>query len=302
MHIYQNTIKHKISASGVGLHNGKKVTITVHPADEDSGVVFRRVDCDPVVELPVDPEHVGDTLLCTTIENNGVTVSTIEHLMSALSGLGVDNVLVDIDAPEVPILDGSSSVFIFLIQSAGIQQQSASKKFARILQPIEVQGKNDSWVSLQPYDGFSLTFFIDFNHPTASRSSFSVDFSSTSYLKLMSRARTFGFQKDIENLRQNNRVLGTSLNNVIILDDEGVINEGGLRFEDELVRHKVLDVVGDLFVLKYQIIGAFNGYKSGHFLNNLLLRKLIDTPSAWEIVSFDEVQQLPINFIQSKVG
>ena len=302
MYIYQHTIKNPISASGIGLHNNKKVKITLRPAPEETGVIFRRIDFDPCIDIPAAPGFVGDTLLCTSLEKDNASVSTIEHLMSALSGMGIDNVIVDIDAPEVPILDGSSSLFIFLIQSAGIQQQQARKKFVRILETVEVKGHNNSWVKLEPYDGFKLSFFIDFDHPRAKALNFSVDFSATSYVKLMARARTFGFEKDIDDLRKNQRVLGTSLNNVIILDDDGVLNDGGLRFEDELVRHKVLDVVGDLFVLKHQIIGHFYGYKSGHFLNNMLLRKVLQTPTAWETVSFNEESQLPINFIQSKVS
>lgn len=299
----QYTIKTPLAVSGIGLHSAHKIKMHIHPARENTGIIFRRIDISPAVEIAVTPEHVGETALCTTLVKDGVKISTIEHLMSAIFGMGIDNLRIDIDGSEVPILDGSASTFIFLLQSAGIKVLNEPKKFVRILKEIEVKHDNDSWAKLSPYEGFKLKFKIDFDYLKKNiEKEFSVDFTSTSYLKEMSRARTFGFLKDAEYLKKNNLALGGSVNNAIIIDDEGVINSGGLRYQNELVKHKILDAVGDLFVLKHPIIGLFHGYKSGHALNNLLLRKLINQIDAWETVSFNTQSQLPLNYIHSKVS
>lgn len=301
----QYTIKTPISVSGIGLHSAKNVTIDIHPAAANTGIIFRRIDVKPAVEIPVSPNKVGETSLCTTLVYQDLKIFTIEHLMSAIFGMGIDNLIIDIDGSEVPILDGSASIFIFLLQSAGIKVLEEPKKFVRILKEIEIRRASDgSWAKLSPYEGFKLTFKIDFDYLKRNKErEFSVDFTSTSYLKEMSRARTFGFMRDAEYLKKNNLALGGSVNNAVVIDDEkGVINEGGLRYDNELVKHKILDAVGDLFVLKYPIIGLFQGYKSGHALNNLLLRKLLEEVDAWETVSFNTEAQLPINYINSKVS
>ena len=300
----QRTIRHSIKAEGVGLHNGQLATMRLMPAPVDSGIVFKRVDVNPAVEFKVTPNMVGETTLCTTLIQSGVKVATIEHLMSAIAGLGIDNLLIEIDEAEVPIMDGSADPFIFLLQSAGIQVQEAPKKFVRILKPIEVKGPYDNWAKLEPMEGFRLSFSIDFSHPVfeETASGMTVDFSSTSYMREVSRARTFGFMKDVEYLRQNNLALGGSLNNAIVISDEGIMNEQGLRFDDEFVKHKILDAVGDLYVLGHTIIGHYSANKSGHALNNQVLRKLQDMPDAWEYVTFEEGAEVPVNFISSKVA
>jgi UDP-3-O-[3-hydroxymyristoyl] N-acetylglucosamine deacetylase len=304
MQNFQCTIKTSLSVSGIGLHSAQAVCITLYPAKENSGIIFRRIDLSPAVEIPVTPENVGETALCTTLVKNGVRISTIEHLMSAIAGMGIDNLRIDIDGSEVPILDGSASTFIFLLQSTGVEVQQEMKKFVRILKEVKVRREeDDSWAKLLPYDGFKLTFKIDFDYlKKTEEREFSVDFTSTSYLKEMSRARTFGFLKDSEYLRKNNLALGGSVNNAVVIGDDGIINDGGLRSQNELVKHKTLDAVGDLFALQYPIIGEFQGYKSGHFLNNQLLRTLLKQVDCWETVSFNLPSQLPINYIDSKVG
>jgi len=295
--INQRTLKNVIRATGVGIHTGEKVFMTLRPAAVNTGIVFRRTDLDPVVEVPAFATHVGDTSMNTTLEQDGVRVSTVEHLMSAFAGLGIDNAYVDLSNAEVPIMDGSAGPFVFLIQSAGIEVQSAAKRFIRVLEPVEVR-RDDKWARFDPYDGFRVSFKIDFNHPVfRSHQSFaSVDFSTTSYLKEIARARTFGFMRDIEMLRERNLVLGGSMDNAVVLDDYRVLNEDGLRYEDEFVKHKVLDAIGDLYLLGHGLIGAFSGYKSGHELNNLLLRELLAQPSAWEEVTFDDSEAMPVSY------
>jgi UDP-3-O-[3-hydroxymyristoyl] N-acetylglucosamine deacetylase len=295
--INQRTLKNVIRATGVGIHTGEKVFLTLRPAAVNTGIVFRRTDLDPVVEVPAFATHVGDTSMNTTLEQDGVRVSTVEHLMSAFAGLGIDNAYVDLSNAEVPIMDGSAGPFVFLIQSAGIEEQSAAKRFIRVREPVEVR-KDDKWARFDPYNGFRVSFKIDFNHPVfRSHQSFaSVDFSTTSYLKEIARARTFGFMRDIEMLRERNLVLGGSMDNAVVLDDYRVLNEDGLRYEDEFVKHKVLDAIGDLYLLGHGLIGAFSGYKSGHELNNLLLRELLAQPESWEEVTFDDSEALPVSY------
>ena len=295
--INQRTLKNVIRATGVGIHTGEKVFMTLRPAPVNTGIIFRRTDLDPVMEVPAFATHVGDTSMNTSLEQNGVRVSTVEHLMSAFAGLGIDNAYVDLSNAEVPIMDGSAGPFVFLIQSAGIEEQSAAKRFIRILKPVEVR-LDDKWARFDPFDGFRVSFKIDFNHPVfRSHQSFaSVDFSTTSYLKEIARARTFGFMRDIEMLRERNLVLGGSMDNAVVLDDYRVLNEDGLRYEDEFVKHKVLDAIGDLYLLGHGLIGAFSGYKSGHELNNILLRDLLEQPSAWEEVTFDDSEAIPVSY------
>jgi UDP-3-O-[3-hydroxymyristoyl] N-acetylglucosamine deacetylase len=295
--INQRTLKNVIRATGVGIHTGEKVFMTLRPAPVNTGIIFRRTDLDPVMEVPAFATHVGDTSMNTSLEQDGVRVSTVEHLMSAFAGLGIDNAYVDLSNAEVPIMDGSAGPFVFLIQSAGIEDQSAAKRFIRILDPVEVR-MDDKWARFDPYDGFRVSFKIDFNHPVfRSHQSFaSVDFSTTSYLKEIARARTFGFMRDIEMLRERNLVLGGSMDNAVVLDDYRVLNEDGLRYEDEFVKHKVLDAIGDLYLLGHGLIGAFSGYKSGHELNNLLLRELLEQHSAWEEVTFDDLEAIPVSY------
>ena len=295
--INQRTLKNVIRATGVGIHTGEKVFMTLRPAAVNTGIVFRRTDLDPVIEVPAFATHVGDTSMNTTLEQDGVRVSTVEHLMSAFAGLGIDNAYVDLSNAEVPIMDGSAGPFVFLIQSAGIEEQSAAKRFIRVLEPVEVR-RDDKWARIDPYDGFRVSFKIDFNHPVfRSHQSFAtVDFSTTSYLKEIARARTFGFMRDIEMLRERNLVLGGSMDNAVVLDDYRVLNEDGLRYEDEFVKHKVLDAIGDLYLLGHGLIGALSGYKSGHELNNLLLRDLLAQPSAWEEVTFDDTETMPVSY------
>jgi UDP-3-O-[3-hydroxymyristoyl] N-acetylglucosamine deacetylase len=295
--INQRTLKNVIRATGVGIHSGEKVFMTLRPAPVNTGIVFRRTDLDPVAEVPAFATKVGDTSMNTSLELDGVRVSTVEHLMSAFAGLGIDNAYVDLSNAEVPIMDGSAGPFVFLIQSAGIEEQSAAKRFIRVLEPVEVRVE-DKWARLDPFAGFRVSFKIDFNHPVFhSHQSFaSVDFSTTSYLKEVARARTFGFMRDIEMLRERNLVLGGSMDNAVVLDDYRVLNEDGLRYEDEFVKHKVLDAIGDLYLLGHPLIGAFSGYKSGHHLNNLLLRELLDQPSTWEEVTFDDAEATPVSY------
>ena len=295
--INQRTLKNVIRATGVGIHTGEKVFMALRPAPVNTGIIFRRTDLDPVMEVPAFATHVGDTSMNTSLEQDGVRVSTVEHLMSAFAGLGIDNAYVDLSNAEVPIMDGSAGPFVFLIQSAGIEVQSAAKRFIRILEPVEIR-KDDKWARIDPFDGFRVSFKIDFNHPVfRSHQSFaSVDFSTTSYLKEIARARTFGFMRDIEMLRERNLVLGGSMDNAVVLDDYRVLNEDGLRYEDEFVKHKVLDAIGDLYLLGHGLIGAFSGYKSGHELNNLLLRELLEQPAAWEEVTFDDSEAIPVSY------
>ena len=287
--IRQRTLKNVIRATGVGLHSGEKVYMTLRPAAPDTGIVFRRIDFARPVEIKADAQLVGDTSLCTALVQGDVRVMTIEHLLSAMAGLGIDNAYVDLSTAEVPIMDGSAGPFVFLLQSAGIEEQNKAKRFIRIKSTIKVED-GDKWARFEPFDGFKVGFTIDFNQPMFQKSvsSAEIDFSSTSFVKEVSRARTFGFMKDIEYLRERNLALGGSMDNAIVLDDYRVLNEDGLRYEDEFVKHKILDAIGDLYLLGHSLIGAFYGYKSGHALNNKLLRALLAEQSAWEYVTFED--------------
>ena len=287
--IKQRTLKNIIRATGVGLHTGDKVYMTLRPAAPNTGIVFRRTDLDPPVEIRARQDKVGDTRLSSTLVEGDVRVSTVEHLLSAMAGLGIDNAYVDLSAPEVPIMDGSAGPFVFLLQSAGIEEQPVAKRFIRIKKPVKVQ-EGDKWASFEPFEGFKVGFSIDFNHPIISKrtSRAEIDFSTTSFVKEVSRARTFGFMRDIEMLREHNLALGGSMDNAVVLDDYRVLNEDGLRYEDEFVKHKILDAIGDLYLLGHSLIGAYHAHKSGHELNNKLLRALIADASAWEEVSYHE--------------
>jgi len=295
--ILQRTLRNAIRATGVGLHTGEKVYLTLRPAPVDSGITFRRIDLPEPVDVPARAEYVGDTTLSSTLVHGDVRISTVEHLLSALAGLGIDNAVIELSAAEVPIMDGSAGPFVFLIQSAGIQEQSAPKRFIRILRPVELRD-GDKWVRFEPFEGFKVALSIDFNHPVFdNRTQWAeIDFSTTSFVREVSRARTFGFMSQIEALRSRNLALGGSLDNAIVVDDYRILNEDGLRYEDEFVKHKILDAIGDLYLLGHTLIGAFQGHKSGHALNNQLLRQLIAERSAWEVVTFDEPQQLPISY------
>lgn len=297
--IRQRTLKNIIRATGVGLHTGEKVYLTLHPAPVDTGIVFRRADLEGSVEIPAKAENVGDTTLSTTLVKGDVRISTVEHLLSAMAGMGIDNAYVDVSAPEVPIMDGSAGPFVFLLQSAGIVEQAAPKRFIRIKRSIVVE-EGDKWARFDPFDGFKVSFRIEFDHPAFSGRSqqAEVDFSTTSFVKEVSRARTFGFMSQLEALRARNLALGGSLDNAIVVDEYRVLNEDGLRYEDEFVKHKILDSIGDLYLLGCSLIGAFTGYKSGHALNNRLLLALIADKGAWEQVTFDDPQQAPISYIQ----
>jgi UDP-3-O-[3-hydroxymyristoyl] N-acetylglucosamine deacetylase len=293
----QHTLKDSIGATGIGLHSGAKVYMTLRPAPANAGIVFRRLDLPEPVDIPATALNVTETNLGTTLEYGEGKVATVEHLLSALAGLGIDNVFVDLTAAELPIMDGSAAPFVFLIQSAGIEEQSADKRFIRIVRPVEVT-EGDKWARFEPYDGFRVNLEIDFDHPVLKkrRQRASLDFSTTAFLKEISRARTFGFLKDVEYLRANELALGGSLDNAIVMDEYRVINEDGLRFQDEFVRHKVLDAVGDLYLLGSCLIGEFSGFKSGHKLNNLLLRALLDQPDSYQEVVFDAERPSPVSY------
>ena len=295
--IKQRTLRHDIRAMGVGLHTGDKVYLTLKPAPIDTGIVFRRVDLDPVVELPARTEFVGDTTLSTSLGGGENQVSTVEHLLSAMAGLGIDNAIVDVSAAEVPIMDGSAGPFVFLLQSAGIKEQEAPKRFLRIKKRVRVED-GDKWAVLEPFEGFKVSLELDFDHPVLKKTSqqATLDFSSISYVKEVSRARTFGFMSDYEWLRANNLALGGSLDNAVVLDEYRVVNEDGLRYKDEFVKHKILDAVGDLYLLGMSLIGAFSGFKSGHGLNNALLKTLLADKSAWEVVTFEK-EEVPIAYL-----
>ena len=295
--IGQRTLNNTIRATGVGLHSGEKVYLTLKPAPPNTGIVFCRTDLDPVVEIPALAENVGETTLSTTLIKDGVRIDTVEHLLSAMAGLGIDNAYVELSAAEVPIMDGSAGPFVFLIQSAGLQDQPVAKKFIRIKRKVIVSD-GDKWASFEPFDGFKVSFTIDFDHPVFKDrvQEACIDFSSTSFVKEVSRARTFGFMRDIEYLRSKNLALGGSMDNAIVVDDYRVLNEDGLRYDDEFVKHKVLDAIGDLYLLGNSLIGAFQGYKSGHGLNNALLRALIAQEDAWEVATFDSLEDAPISY------
>jgi UDP-3-O-[3-hydroxymyristoyl] N-acetylglucosamine deacetylase len=297
----QRTLRNRISASGVGLHSGARIDMTLHPAPVDTGIVFRRSDLTPSVDIPARATQVGDTRLGTVLAQQDTRVSTIEHLMSAMAGLGVDNCVVELTAAEVPIMDGSADPFVFLLLSAGLAEQDHPKRFVRILETVEVRD-GDKWARFSPHEGFRVNFEIEFDHPLLKRgiTRASMDFSSATYLKEVSRARTFGFTRDLETLRKHNLALGGSLDNAIVLDDSGVLNAEGLRSRDEIVKHKVLDAIGDLYLIGGGVIGEFSGYKSGHGLNNRLLRELLARPSAYEIVTFASAAELPIAYASTR--
>jgi UDP-3-O-[3-hydroxymyristoyl] N-acetylglucosamine deacetylase len=297
--IRQRTLKNVIRATGVGLHTGEKIYLTLRPAPANTGIVFCRVDLDPPVQIKASLENVGETRLSTTLVKGCARISTVEHLLSAMAGLGIDNAYVDLSAPEVPIMDGSAGPFVFLIQSAGIEEQQASKRFIRITRAVEVSD-GDKMARFEPFDGFKVGFTIEFDHPVfkSNTQHSEIDFSATSFVKEVSRARTFGFIAEIERLHERELALGGSIDNAVVLDDYRVLNEEGLRYRDEFVKHKILDVIGDLYLLGSGMIGAFSGYKSGHELNNKLLRTLMDDVTAWERVTFEDVSHTPLAFIQ----
>ena len=299
--VKQRTLKKPVHATGVGLHTGERVDLTLRPAPVNSGIVFRRVDMTPVVEIRAEAYAVHDTRLSTCLEVSGVRIATIEHLMSAFAGLGVDNAFVDLSSAEVPIMDGSAGTFIFLLQSAGIVEQPAAKQFIRIKKTVEVRD-GDKWVRFDPFNGYKLAFTINFAHPVfaATRQEITIDLGVHSYIKEVSRARTFGFMQDVENMRAQGLALGGNLDNAIVMDEYRVINPDGLRFEDEFVKHKVLDAIGDLYLLGHPLIGAFSGYKSGHALNNALLRTLLADKQAWEFVTFGKAEEAP-NFLRMQL-
>jgi len=290
----QRTIKAVIKATGVGLHTGRKVVMTLRPAQPDTGIVFRRVDLDPVADIRASALAVTDTRLCSTVEGSGAKVSTVEHLMSALAGLGIDNLYIDLAGPEVPIMDGSAAPFVFLLQSAGVTEQPAPKRFFRIRKPVEVRD-GDKWARFEPYDGFRLSFSIVFDHPVFEKSSQSVtvDFAETSYAKEVARARTFGFSQDVEAMRSMGLALGGSLDNAVVLDEYRVLNADGLRYADEFVKHKVLDAVGDLYLVGHPVVGSFTAHKSGHALNNQLLPATLAQADAWELVTYERAEEAP---------
>ncbi len=296
--IRQRTLRNAIRATGIGLHTGEKVYLNLKPAPVDTGIVFRRVDLDPVVEIPARAGNVGETQLSTTLVKDGVKVSTVEHLLSAMAGLGIDNAYVELNAAEVPIMDGSAGPFVFLIQSAGIEEQATPKQFIRILKEVTVQD-GDKVAKFLPFEGFKVSFRIEFDHPVFRGRTVDaeIDFSSTSFVKEISRARTFGFMHEIEYLRSKGLARGGSVNNAIVVDEYRILNEDGLRYEDEFVKHKVLDAIGDLYLLGNSLIGEFKAYKSGHALNNALLRKLIAETDAWEVVTFEDDSKAPISYM-----
>ena len=293
--VRQRTLKKPVQATGVGLHTGEKVYLTLRPAPSDSGIIFRRVDMTPPVEIRAEAHAVHDTRLSTCLEANGGRVATIEHLMSAFAGLGIDNAYVDLSSAEVPIMDGSAGTFIFLLQSAGLEEQPAAKKFIRIKKTVEIKD-GDKWVRFDPFNGYKLDFTINFPHPVFanSKQKVTVDLGEHSYIRDISRARTFGFMQEVEAMRAQGLALGGNLDNAIVMDEYRVINPDGLRFEDEFVKHKVLDAIGDLYLLGHPLIGAFSGYKSGHALNNALARALLEDEEAWEFVTFGKIEEAPV--------
>jgi len=300
--IQQRTLRNAIRATGIGLHTGEKVRLTLRPAAPNTGIMFHRTDLAQPVTIPGHAYNVGETQLSTTLVKDGVKISTVEHLLSALAGLGIDNVHVDIDGPEMPIMDGSASPFVFLIQSAGIEEQDAPKRFIRIKRKVEVTD-GDRWVRFEPHEGFRVGMSIDFNHPVLNRTAqwAEIDFSSTSFVKEVSRARTFGFIRDLEAMRARNLALGGSVDNAIVIGDYHILNEDGLRYGDEFVKHKILDAIGDLYLLGHSVIGAFSGHKSGHALNNQLLRELLANEDAFEEVTFEDGADLPLSYVRPVV-
>ncbi|HEY8024708.1 MAG TPA: UDP-3-O-acyl-N-acetylglucosamine deacetylase [Burkholderiaceae bacterium] len=299
----QRTVKNLVKTVGVGVHSGTKVSLTLRPAAPDTGIVFRRVDLDPVVDLPAYALGVGDTRMASTLEKDGARVSTVEHLMSACAGLGIDNLYVDVTAEEIPIMDGSASSFVFLLQQAGLQEQNVAKKFIRVKKTVEVrqgQGEQEKWARLEPFNGFKLKFFIEFNHPAVDGTgqTAEVNFELESYVKEISRARTFGFMQDVETLRGMGLARGGSLENAIVMDEYRILNSDGLRYENEFVRHKILDAIGDLYLIGHPLLASYTAHKSGHTLNNLLLRELLAQPESYEVVTFDNLDAAPGNVRQ----
>ena len=302
--IKQRTIKQSISATGVGLHKGEKVQLTLRPAPANTGIVFRRVDLDPVVDIKASPDAVGETTLCTCLVNeDNVQISTVEHLLAAIAGLGIDNLIIEVDSPEIPIMDGSALPFVYLLQSVDIEVQNTPKRFLRIKKPIRVE-EGDKWAELKPYEGFRVNFAIDFDHPVIANTTqnMSMDFSSCSFIKEISRARTFGFMKDIEFLRAHNLALGGSLENAIVLDKYRMLNKDALRYDDEFVKHKILDAIGDLYMGGVSILGELNAFKSGHALNNMLLREVFKQTDAWEWVSYQDEAKAPIKYLEDSLA
>ena len=298
--IRQRTIKNPVQETGIGLHKGEKVTMTLRPAPANTGIVFRRIDLDPFVDIPARANAVGDTVLCTCVNNeDGVSIHTVEHLASALAGLGIDNIIVEVNSHELPIMDGSASPFIFLLQSAGIEELNAPKRFIRIKKPVRVED-GDKWAELVPHDGFRVDFKIDFDHPVISqtRQHMVMDFDSCSYVNEVSRARTFGFMRDVEYMNANNLALGASMENAVALDEFRVLNPEGLRYDDEFLKHKILDAVGDLYLGGHSIIGELRAFKTGHGLNNKLLNKVLVTQDAWEFVTYENLEEMPIRYAE----
>jgi UDP-3-O-[3-hydroxymyristoyl] N-acetylglucosamine deacetylase len=299
----QRTIKELVRATGVGLHSGRKVELTLRPAGPDTGIVFRRVDLDPIVSIPSSAHVVGDTRMASVLIKDDARVSTVEHVMSACAGLGIDNLVIDITAEEIPIMDGSASSFVFLLQQAGVQEQPSARKFIRVLKDVEVRhgsGANEKWARLSPHNGYKLDFFIEFNHPavdgTMQRAS--VDFGDITYVRDVARARTFGFMQDVESLRGMGLARGGSFENAIVMDEYRILNTDGLRYEDEFVRHKILDAIGDLYLVGHPLLASYTAHKSGHALNNDLLRALLAQPDSYEIVSFDQVESAPPSYVK----
>jgi UDP-3-O-[3-hydroxymyristoyl] N-acetylglucosamine deacetylase len=299
----QRTIKEKVTTTGVGLHSGTKVVLTLHPAPAGTGIVFRRVDLDPIVEFPASAMAVGDTRMASVLIQDGARVSTVEHLMSACAGLGIDNLVIDVSAEEIPIMDGSASSFVYLLQQAGVQEQDAAKKFIRVIKPVEVRdgkGASEKWARLSPHDGFKLDFFIEFNHPAVDGTAqyASVDFGDVTYVQAIARARTFGFMQDVEMLRGIGLARGGSLENAIVMDEYRILNADGLRYDDEFVRHKILDAIGDLYLVGHPLVASYEAHKSGHAMNNLLLRELLKHPDAYEIVTYDSLASAPESYVR----
>lgn len=302
--IKQRTLAKSVSSIGVGLHKGEKVTLTLRPAPDNTGIVFRRVDLNPAVDFKIRPELVGDTVMCTClIDDNGIRLSTTEHLMAAIAGLGIDNLLIEVDAAEIPIMDGSANPFVYLLLEAGVVEQKQAKKFIRIKKPVRVED-GDKWAEFRPHHGFRIDFEISFNHPVIAdtRQHVRMDFSAASFIKEISRARTFGFLQDIEYLRANRLALGGSMDNAVVLDEFRVLNQDGLRYDDEFVKHKILDAIGDLYMAGYSILGEFKAYKTGHALNNQLLCAVLAEQENWEFVTFDKPAQLPISYLAPQLA
>ncbi len=294
----QRTLSNSIKAFGIGLHSGEPITLKLLPAPPDTGIIFRRVDLDPVVEIKARAENVGDTTMSTSLTWKDVKISTVEHLLSAMAGLGIDNAYVEVNAAEIPIMDGSAGPFVFLIQSAGLHEQDAPKKFIRIKEKVRVP-YNDAWAQVSPFEGFKVAFTGVWDHPVHKQhgTKASINFNSTSFVKEVSRARTFGFMSDLEELKENDLALGASQKNAVAIGDDAILNEDGLRLENEMTKHKVLDAIGDLYLLGHNLVGSFEGYKSGHTVNNALLRELLARPETWEVTTYDDPDNSPITYL-----